>query len=140
MAKEAKNQSLGEYIKARRTSLGLSLQDVADRSGFHYSYWSYLEAGKYEAPAPKHLKVIARTLRVDLTDLHGLSGYDTPQRLPSFKPYLRAKYDLPPEAAADLERYFEMLRNYYGIEKEKPVFPPKSKIPVKPKSGDRRAA
>ncbi len=46
------------------------------------------------------------------------------------------------EAVADLERYFEMLRAYYNIPKDQPVFPPKPKIDSKPK-GDlkpRRAA
>ena len=89
------------------------------------SYWSKLEAGQYEAPSPKHLKVIAKTLGVHIGDLYGLAGYDIPERLPTFKPYLRAKYQLPPEAVADLERYFELLRNHFGIPKDQPVFPPK---------------
>jgi hypothetical protein len=42
---------------------------------------------------------------------------------------MRAKYDLPLEAVADLERYFDYLRNYYGVPKDKPVFPPKPKRP-----------
>lgn len=134
-----RNQNLGEYVRARRQSLGLSLQDAAERSGLHFSYWSKLEAGQYEAPAPKYLLVIARTLGVTTEDLYGLAGYDIPERLPTFTPYLRAKYELPPEAVAELERYFELLRNFYGIPKDKPVFPPKRKKPAKPKrNGEQR--
>lgn len=133
MNKGIKNQSLGEYIRDRRVSRGLSLNDAAEASGLHLSYWSKLETGQYEAPAPKHLQVIARTLGVDFEDLYGLAGYDSPERLPSFTPYLRAKYELPPKAVAELERYFELLRAYYGIPKNRPVFPPKPKTPAQPK-------
>jgi transcriptional regulator with XRE-family HTH domain len=112
-------------LKARRLSRGLSLSDAAQLSGLHFSYWSKLEAGQYESPSPKHLQSIAQALEVNFEDLYGLAGYDSPERLPTFKPYMRAKYDLPPEAVADLERYFELLRNFYGIPKDQPVFPPK---------------
>jgi transcriptional regulator with XRE-family HTH domain len=134
MNKDKKNQTLGEYIRERRVSRRLSLADAADLSGLHLSYWSKLEDGQYESPAPKHLMTIARALNVDFEDLYGLAGYESPERLPSFKPYLRAKYELPPEAVADLERYFELLRSYYDIPKDQPVFPPKSKEVSKPKS------
>lgn len=70
-------------------------------------------------------------------------GYEIPERLPSFSPYLRTKYDLPPEAVAELERYFDMLRSYYGIPEDALVFPPKPKTelttttPPKPAAGRR---
>ena len=140
MTKDKKNQSLGEYIRSRRLSRGLSLKDVAEISGLHFSYWSKLENGVYDAPSPKHLQVIARTLQVDFENLYSLAGYDIPERLPTFRPYLRAKYDLPPEAIADLERYFELLRNHFGIPEDKPVFPPKDKKRVKQPGQKRRAA
>jgi hypothetical protein len=80
---------------------------------------------------------MARTLSTPIEDLYGLVGYDIPERLPSFRPYLRTKYSLPPEAVADLERYFELLRNYYNIAKDQPVFPPKSKK-AEPKPPNRK--
>ncbi|MGD0880107.1 MAG: helix-turn-helix transcriptional regulator [Acidimicrobiales bacterium] len=132
MIKDKKNQTLGEYIRDRRTSRGLSLADAAALSGLHLSYWSKLEDGQYESPAPKHLMSIARALEVDFEDLYSLAGYESPERLPTFSPYLRAKYELPPEAVADLERFFELLRSYYDIPKDQPVFPPKPKEPKKP--------
>jgi len=134
MVKESKNQSLAEFIRSRRLSLDLSLNDVAGISGLHLSYWSYLESGRYEAPSPKHLQTIARTLQVPFEDLYGLVGYDSPERLPSFTPYLRAKYELPHEAVADLERYFALLRAYYGIPDDQPVFPPTKKLKKEPNS------
>ena len=125
--KEVKNETLGQVVRARRQSLGMSLADAAAASSLHHSYWSYLENGKYQTPAPGHLQTIAGVLDLPIEDLYNLAGYGVPSSLPSFTPYLRAKYDLPPEAIGDLERYFEMLRNHYGIPKDQPVFPPKPK-------------
>ena len=124
MSKRSTNEILASFVKARRESLGLTRSDLAARSGLHVSYWSYLEAGRYAEPSPKQLRIIAEALGVSIEDLYGIVGYEIPERLPSFNPYLRAKYDLPPEAIADLERYFELLRNYYGIPKDQPVYPP----------------
>ncbi|MFZ0664667.1 MAG: helix-turn-helix transcriptional regulator [Acidimicrobiales bacterium] len=127
MAKGDGNQSLGDFIRSRRTSMGVSLADAAESSDLDPSYWNKLENGHYQNPAPQHLQTIARVLEVPVEDLYGLAGYDIPERLPSFQPYLRAKYNLPQEAVAELERYFELLRNYYDIPKDQPVFPPKPK-------------
>lgn len=139
MTKEIKKQSLGDYIRQKRTTRSLSLLDVAQLSGLHFSYWSRLETDFYQTPSPKHLKTVAETLGVPIADLYRLAGYDIPNRLPAFRPYLRAKYSLPPEAVAQLEQYFEMLRNYYGIPKDKPVYPPKPGQTDKP-TAPRRAA
>jgi transcriptional regulator with XRE-family HTH domain len=126
MAKGDGNQTLGDYIRSRRLSLGLSRAGAAEASDLDASYWAKLETGHYSKPAPQHLSTIAGVLGVAVEDLYGLAGYDIPERLPSFQPYLRAKYDLPPEAIADLERYFDLLRSHYGIPQDQPVFPPKS--------------
>jgi|SRR5580704_9224962 transcriptional regulator with XRE-family HTH domain len=145
--REVKNQTLGTVVRSRRVSRGMSLADAAAASGLHHSYWSKLENGHYQTPSPRHLQTIAVTLKLPIEDLYGLAGYAVSDKLPTFTPYLRAKYDLPPEAVAELERYFELLRNYYGIPKDQPVFPPKPKDPgsvvgdsSKSRGEDRRAA
>ena len=131
MGTDKKNELLGDFIRARRLSRGLSLHEAAAASDLHFSYWSKLEAGQYAEPAPKHLLVIARVLEIDFEDLYGLVGYELPERLPSFSPYLRSKYvELPPDAVADLERYFQLLRSYYAIPDDQPVFPPKANAPA----------
>ena len=98
MAKGDGNQQLGDYIRSRRLSIGLSLADAAEASDLDPSYWNKLENGHYQNPAPQHLSTIAEALGVPVEDLYGLVGYDVPERLPTFQPYLRAKYNLPPEA------------------------------------------
>jgi transcriptional regulator with XRE-family HTH domain len=116
---------LGDYIRAHREALGLSLAEVARRSGIDYKYWSKVEIGDLRLPSARHLTLMATTIAAPIEDLYGLVGYDFPERLPSLGPYLRTKYDLPPEALADLEHYFDLLRSYYDIPEGAPVFPPK---------------
>jgi transcriptional regulator with XRE-family HTH domain len=127
MVKGVGNLTLGEFVRSRRQSMNLSLADAADASDLDPSYWNKLENGHYQTPSPQNLQSIAGVLKVPTEDLYGLAGYEIPTRLPSFAPYLRAKYDLPPEAVADLERYFELLRSYFGVPKDQPVFPPRDK-------------
>ncbi len=129
MTTENRNQSLGDYIRARRESLNLGYYEAAKLSDLNHTFWRKLEDGQYEAPSPKSLEAIANTLKVPIEDLYALAGYDLPVRLPSLTPYLRARYHLPHKAVVDLERYFELLRSYYNIPADKSVFPPKPKQP-----------
>jgi transcriptional regulator with XRE-family HTH domain len=137
------DNTLGEFVRAGRDAKRLSLAHAARLSGLDYKYWSKVESGGLQQPNPRYLTQIARTIDVSVDDLFGLVGYGVPERLPSFSPYLRTKYDLPPEAVADLERYFDMLRSYYDIPDEAPVFPPKPKAepsstPTPKPAADRR--
>jgi len=127
MKTDSRDNLLGEYIRAHRDAKRLSLSEAAKRSGLDYKYWSKVEVGELRQPNPRYLTAMAQTIGAPVEDLFGLVGYDLPERLPSFSPYLRTKYDLPPEAVAQLEQYFDMLRTYYGIPDDAPVFPPKPK-------------
>lgn len=124
MNKGEETRTLGEYVRSRRLAKGFTLQDAENASGVDGSYWSKLELGEYQSPNPRYLGAIARALEIQAEDLYGLAGYDIPERLPEFAPYLRSKYALPPEAIADLEKYYAQLRSYYGIPEDQPVFPP----------------
>jgi transcriptional regulator with XRE-family HTH domain len=143
MTTESKNQSLGDFVRARRESRGLDYYEAEQASGLDHTFWRKLEAGQYESPGPKSLEAIAQALQVPLEDLYALAGYEVGVRLPSLKPYLRARYHLPHQAVAELERYFQLLRNYYDIPDDRPVFPPKPqrrKAPEGPPEAKRRAA
>ena len=136
--KGVKNEALGRYIRTRRESRELDVRTAAEQAELDPSYWWKLEAGRYDSPAPRYLQAIAEVLQVPLTDLYGLAGYDHTDELPGFTPYLRTKYpELSPEDVRGLERYFDLLRSYYGIPKDQPVFPPKPKSkqddPMKPR-------
>jgi hypothetical protein len=45
------------------------------------------------------------------------AGYGDAHGLPALVPYLRAKYDLPTEAVAQLEAHFELINEKYQHEK-----------------------
>lgn len=123
------NKPLGDYVRKVRTAKGLTKKELVARSGLHTSYWAYLQAGKYRCPSPKHLHIIAKTLECPIEDLYALVGLTEAKELPSFAPYMRSKYQLPPSAIQDLEDYFTHLRSYYQIPDDQPVFPPKPKAP-----------
>lgn len=147
MTTEKKNQPLGEFVRRRRESRGFDHYEAERRSGIDHTTWRKLEAGSYESPSPKTLQAIADTLKVPLDELYLLAGYKLSGKLPTFTPYLRARYHLPHQAVQELERYFEMLRSFYGIPDDQSVFPPKPKdqtpksIPKRsPAKSKRRAA
>ena len=74
-----------------------------------------LEQGRVQSPKAELLAAIAEQLELPLADIFGLAGFAVPAELPSFRPYLRAKYrGLPPGAVAELERSFEAIAKKYG--------------------------
>jgi transcriptional regulator with XRE-family HTH domain len=121
------NPTLGAYVRERRLSRNLSIPEAADRSGLDDSYWRKLEHGHYQSPDAKTLRIVADTIECPLEDLYGLCGYTIADDLPALTPYLRTKFDLPPEAVSDMEKYFAQLRSYYGIPEDQPVFPPQDR-------------
>lgn len=121
-----RNLELGEFVRTRRESRGLDFYEAARLSGLDHTFWRKLEAGFYESPNPKSLRAVANVLKAPIADLYSMAGYELGRQLPSFRPYLRAKYvDLPSQAIADLERYFEFLRSYYNIPDNQRVYPPR---------------
>ena len=135
---EVEHKNLGETIKERRLARGWSITDAAKAAGLHRSYWGRLEQGFYTSPSPLYLLQVAQAIDLPVGELYALAGYEQPDELPTFRPYLRAKYNLPPGAIRELEGYFEFLRNQYGIPKDKPVFPPKEKIWSNPPGKSKR--
>jgi len=122
---DKKNAPLGEFIKTRRTSLGLTRRQVSTAAGLDYSYIGKLESGEYRMPSPDALRLVAEAIECKPADLYVLAGYKIGGDLPGLGPYLRSKYHLPGEAIEQLESYFAFLRNQYGIPEDQPVFPPK---------------
>jgi transcriptional regulator with XRE-family HTH domain len=119
---EKQAKELGEKLRNRREDLGLSAREVADRAGTTHSTVVRLEQGAIDGPAPDKLSRIAGVLHLSLADVFALADYVVPGELPTFTPYLRAKYrSLPKNAVADLERYFARLAAKYGIDPAGPA-------------------
>jgi transcriptional regulator with XRE-family HTH domain len=132
MTKAKPNLLLGRFIRRHRKAADLTVPEAAEAAGIDASFWRKIEHGLYESPSPKVLAPIAEVTKAPLADLYGLAGFVASDELPSFAPYLRSKYQLPPKAMAELEKYFEHLRNHYGIPKDQPVFPPRERELGKP--------
>lgn len=115
MSPDAASQ-LAELLRTAREHLGLSVREVAKRSGVVNSNIVRLEQGAIPNPRPETLKAIADVLELDLADVFASIGYVQPKGLPSFTPYLRSKYgDMPESAVQDLQRYFTQLAKKHGL-------------------------
>jgi transcriptional regulator with XRE-family HTH domain len=112
-----KPQSLGEMLRAARTAKALSIRDLSTSSGVARSTLLDLEQDNMAAPNPHHLKSLAQSLDLNLTDLYAIAGYVPATGLPSFAPYLRSKYGhLPDEARNELEASFGLIADKYGYD------------------------
>lgn len=111
------SHTLGKHIRRVRIDLGFSIRRLAAAAGVDASWLSRLERGDYNSPDPRCLSQLAAVLEIDPIDLYLLAGYPGSERLPGFAPYLRAKYDLPPEAVTQLEAHFRLLNEKYRREK-----------------------
>jgi transcriptional regulator with XRE-family HTH domain len=102
---------LGQMIRQRRTELALSARELATRVGVNSSTIIRLEHGVTRAPRPDKLARLAEVLGLTLADVAGTAGYLVAGDLPSFGPYLIAKYpELSEAAMTELTRRFKELR------------------------------
>lgn len=108
---------LGQYIQKRREAKGLSIRALGRIAHVDAAILSRLERGERMVSSPEPLARIAHALDIDEQDLYALAGYRIPDGLPDFAPYLRAKYDLPPAAIDQLQRYFKEVDDQYNEER-----------------------
>jgi transcriptional regulator with XRE-family HTH domain len=106
---------LEDVLRSARQASGLSIRRLAERAGIHHAGLARIELGE-QRPTPDTLLSLAQALELDEADLFALAGYRLPDRLPSFPAYLRAKYQMPDEAAVQLNEFFGFLQDKYGIE------------------------
>lgn len=112
-------KQLAELIRSAREDQGLSARKLEEISGLDHSFISKLEKAKYQSVSTETLIALAEALDLPSEDLFTLAGYQAPEALPSFGPYLRVRYGeaLPDGARAALNELFDTLsRNYNGSE------------------------
>lgn len=111
----------GAYIRQARQERGLSSRALARAVGVNDATIVRIEQGAIEAPRPNVLSAIARALELPLSDVFAMADYVTPKDLPTFAPYLRAKYgELPPAAVDQLQQSFERIAKQYGYDGDGP--------------------
>lgn len=106
---------LVRVIREGRAAKGMSLRRLADAAGLTHSFVAKLEAGRFQRVSPRTLDGLAKALDIRREDLYSLAGYDLPEEMPAFGPYLRARYgeELPEQALATLDELFSALRAKY---------------------------
>src|SRR4051794_9455832 len=105
---------LGRHIHRLREAQGLRLREAARKAGVDPTWLSRLEQGVYTSPDQRSLVKVAQGLGTDIEEFYVVAGLTTGEGLPSFTPYLRAKYDLPEDAVAQLEAHFDLLNEKYN--------------------------
>jgi transcriptional regulator with XRE-family HTH domain len=73
------------------------------------TWLSRLEQGVYANPDLRSVARVAKAYEIDVEELYVVAGLSSGRGLPGFAPYLRAKYELPADAVAQLEAHFELL-------------------------------
>lgn len=102
--------TLAQALRQFRGDAGLSLRDLAERSGINRGAISRLESGERVQPRAETLKRLAAALGIPTEDLYAAAGWKVPNELPSFKPYLRTKYGhLPSDKLTELEAIFQEI-------------------------------
>jgi transcriptional regulator with XRE-family HTH domain len=101
---------LGTLLTSARENLHLSARQLSTRTGLHVTSILRIEHGEVDHPAVEVLRTLAGALGVPAADLLVAAGYGDTTALPSFAPYLRAKYrDLSDKDIADLQRSLDAL-------------------------------
>lgn len=118
---DSKGHRLGNYIKNKRMEKGMTGRELARRVEVDDSYIVRLEQGSYNAPRPITLQNIAAALDLPISDVYAMADCEYPTELPSFHPYLNAKYaELPVEAISSIHDYFLEVASQHGIDVGEP--------------------
>ena len=114
---DSKNDNhLGRIIKQQRVSLGLTLQELAGKSGVSASHLGRIERGE-RFPSGHILQRIANPLSFEEDELFTLAGYLSPQSpaiAEASSPYSGERLD-PYVARALAQEPIEMQRAIIGI-------------------------
>jgi len=105
----------GEMVREARERRELSIAKLAAMADVDPRWLSRFEQGVYRNPDPRHMHRLAEGL--DLEPIALLAAAEYVEGLPGFGPYMRTKYDLPPEAIAQLEAHFELIAEKYEPKK-----------------------
>ena len=113
-------ERLGKYLRRCRERTGLSARQLALRAELTNPTIIRIENGQYRSPEAESLARIANALDISVHEVFERAGYMTNEDLPAMAPYLRTKYDMPPEALEQIERYAKRVAKKHGIDIDGP--------------------
>lgn len=106
----------GDFIRQRRTDLGLTLRQLSDATGIHHSRLSRWERGEQRPQVADLLLTLALALDVPVGDLCDRAGKPLGRGLPHVTPYLHLKYGrhLPRDILHELVAHCEEVLAAHG--------------------------
>lgn len=107
---------LGKYLKELRQEQGLSIRSVAKSCGVAPSYLANIEAGEtYKTIGVETLVKLSKFYGIPASAMLKEAGFinSHDDGLPELAQYLRAKYQLSPQAIRDLEMAKELVDRKY---------------------------
>ena len=105
--------TLANALRQQREQLGLTLLQVGNEVGVHYSTILRYEQGNRK-PDLQMLDRLAAVLRLPRSDLMTLAGYTVDAQLPGLRPYLRTKYGLDETSIEEIAHYVRTKASQYG--------------------------
>jgi len=106
--------TLGNLLARLREDQGLSLFELARRTGIHRSTLLRIESGASAKPDIETLNALARALETDPEEFYDAIWQDTAEPLPSPAIYLRSKYKLSERQAKQAEQILEQFTDLSG--------------------------
>jgi transcriptional regulator with XRE-family HTH domain len=109
-------QRLARLLLTRRQAAGLSARELARRAGVDSGTVVRIEQGQIARPRADSLRALGAVLGISAADLFTAAEWLPGGELPTFRPYLRAKYrELPDEAVAEMAAVFDRIARDYGL-------------------------
>jgi transcriptional regulator with XRE-family HTH domain len=106
--------ALGTALRTARESQGLSYGQLGALVGVNKSQVMRWETGE-RPPSPQNLVDLAEQLELRAAQLFEIAGIPIPADLASLPAMLRAEYELPPEAIADIQKHIERVAKRYRV-------------------------
>lgn len=102
---------LGQLLQRLRTEQGLSLYELANRSGLNRSTLMRWEDGSRKSPTTDALNRLAVALQIEVEELYDAVWTDGDAPLPSPAVYFRQKLALTDQQIRDLEQAVQRITN-----------------------------
>jgi transcriptional regulator with XRE-family HTH domain len=126
--KQAK--TLGEILRRRRHSLGLSIRQLGERAQVTNTTITRIEQGAFKAPRPDKLARITAALGLGLGEIFARAGYLVPEDLPDYVTYVRTTYpELPETAIKGLFSHFQSVLGQHGLTLTPALVPLTEEVP-----------
>ncbi len=110
-------QLLGQHLRSLRNDMGLSIHEVARRTGLSPSFISKIETNAFQSITVHALLSLTETYRVPPQVVLEQAGLleASADGLPDLTLYLKAKYHAPHQATQDMDLAWEIVKKKYLI-------------------------